>query len=44
MTAKCRTSGMEFEDKERLERHRKVHGRKPKISYSGSFDMNQVGA
>jgi hypothetical protein len=35
---------MEFEDKERLERHRKVHGRKPEISYVGSFDMNQVGA
>lgn len=43
MAATCKICGMEFEDKERLEKHRKVHGRKP-ISYSGSFDMNQVGA
>jgi hypothetical protein len=34
---------MEFEDKERLERHRKVHGRKSKISEAGSMDFGQVG-
>lgn len=44
VAAKCKMCGMEFEDKERLERHKKVHGRKSKISYAGSFDMNQVGA
>jgi predicted Zn-ribbon and HTH transcriptional regulator len=40
---KCKTCGMEFEDKDRLERHRKVHGRKPKISEAGAMDFNQVG-
>lgn len=43
MAARCKTCGMEFEDKERLERHKKVHGRKPKITYAGSRDMSQVG-
>jgi hypothetical protein len=40
---KCKTCGMEFEDKERFERHRKVHGRKQKISEAGAMDFNQVG-
>lgn len=35
---------MEFEDKEKLERHKKVHGRKPKVSYAGSMNFDQVGA
>jgi hypothetical protein len=35
---------MEFEEKERLDRHKKVHGRKPKISEAGAIDFNQVGA
>ncbi len=41
---KCKTCGMEFEDKDRYERHKKVHGRKPKISEAGGIDFNQVGA
>ena len=41
---KCKACGMEFESKDRLERHKKVHGRKPKISEAGTFDFNQVGA
>jgi hypothetical protein len=40
---KCKTCGMEFEVKDRLERHKKVHGRKPKISEAGAMDFNQVG-
>jgi hypothetical protein len=34
---------MEFEDKESFERHKKVHGRKPKIIEAGAMDFNQVG-
>lgn len=43
MAAKCKTCGMEFEDNERLDRHKKVHGRKAKITYAGSRDMSQIG-
>lgn len=43
MTARCKTCGMEFESKERLEKHKKVHGRKSKVTYAGSFDIHQVG-
>jgi len=43
VASKCKTCGMEFEDKDRLERHKKVHGRKPKISEAGAMDFNQVG-
>ncbi len=43
VTAKCKTCGMEFEDKDRLKRHKKVHGRKPKVSEAGAMDFNQVG-
>jgi len=43
LTAKCRKCGMEFENKDRLERHRKVHGRKSKVSEAGAMDFNQVG-
>lgn len=43
MVARCKTCGMEFKDKDRLERHKKVHGRKSKITYAGSRDMSQVG-
>jgi hypothetical protein len=41
---KCGKCDMEFSDKERLERHKKVHGRKPKISEAGGIDFSQVGA
>jgi hypothetical protein len=34
---------MEFEDKDKLERHRRVHGRRPKISKAGAMAFNQVG-
>jgi hypothetical protein len=34
---------MEFEDKDRFERHKRVHGRKPKVSETGVMDFNQVG-
>jgi hypothetical protein len=34
---------MEFQDKGRLEKHKKVHGRKPKISETGTMDFSQVG-
>ena len=43
LTAKCKKCGMEFEDKDRLERHKKVHGRKSKVSEAGGMDFNQVG-
>ena len=34
---------MEFENKDRLERHRKVHGRKSKVLEAGAMDFDQVG-
>lgn len=43
MGAKCKTCDMEFESKDRLEKHKKVHRRKSKVTYAGSFDMHQVG-
>jgi len=43
LTAKCKKCGMEFEDKDRLERHKKVHGRKSKVSEADAMDFNQVG-
>jgi hypothetical protein len=43
VAAKCKKCGMEFEDKDRFERHKKVHGRKPKVSEAGAMDFSQVG-
>lgn len=43
MAFKCSKCNMEFDDKERLERHRQVHGRKPKVRYAGSMNFDQVG-
>jgi hypothetical protein len=39
----CKKCGMKFDDKGRLERHKHVHGRKPKVSYSGQMNFDQVG-
>ncbi len=41
---KCNKCDMVFDSKERLERHKQVHGRKPKISEAGGRDFSQVGA
>lgn len=43
MAFKCGKCDMEFDDKQKLERHRQVHGRKLKISEAGAMDFNQVG-
>jgi hypothetical protein len=40
---KCKQCGAELPDKEHLEKHKKVHGRKPKVSESGGMDFSQVG-
>lgn len=34
---------MEFDSRERLDRHKQVHGRKPKISEAGGINFDQVG-
>ncbi len=31
MSHRCKICNIEFEDKARLDRHKKVHGRRPKI-------------
>ncbi|HEX7178285.1 MAG: hypothetical protein WB501_00375 [Nitrososphaeraceae archaeon] len=41
MTFKCKICGSQFEEKERLNIHKKVHGRKSKISEYGSPEFNQ---
>ncbi len=43
MAFKCNKCNMEFDNKERLERHKQVHGRKPKVRYAGSMNFDQVG-
>jgi len=43
MTFKCSKCGTEFADKEHLERHRQLHGRKPKVRYAGEMNFDQVG-
>ncbi len=41
MAFKCKTCGLQFEEKRRLEIHKKVHGRKSKISEYGSPEFSQ---
>ena len=43
MAFKCGKCGMEFDNKERVDRHRQVHGRKPKISKAGGINLGQMG-
>jgi len=38
---KCKKCNLEFEEKNRLEIHKKVHGRKSKVSEYGSPEFNQ---
>jgi hypothetical protein len=38
---KCKKCNLEFEEKKRLEIHKKVHGRKSKVSEYGSPEFNQ---
>ncbi len=41
MPFKCKECGTQFEEKRLLEIHKKVHGRKSKISEYGSPEFNQ---
>ena len=41
MAFKCKQCGLEFEEKRRLDIHKRAHGRKPKISEYGSPEFNQ---
>ncbi len=41
LTFKCKVCGLQFEEEKRLRIHKKVHGRKPKISEYGSPEFNQ---
>jgi hypothetical protein len=41
MAFKCNKCGSVFEEKQRLEIHRQVHGRKSKIGEYGSPEFNQ---
>jgi len=41
MAFKCKVCGSQFKDEERLQIHKKVHGRKPKISEYGSPEFSQ---
>ena len=43
MVFKCSKCGSEFMDKNHFERHKEVHGRKPKISEAGGMDFDKVG-
>ncbi|MGA7142033.1 MAG: hypothetical protein WBX29_08485 [Nitrososphaeraceae archaeon] len=38
---KCKVCGLQFEEEKRLQIHKKVHGRKPKISEYGSPEFSQ---
>ena len=38
---KCKKCNQQFEEKSRLEIHKKVHGRKSKVSEYGSPEFNQ---
>jgi hypothetical protein len=40
MVLKCKECGLRFEEKRRLDIHKQVHGRKPKISEYGSPEFN----
>ena len=43
LTFKCKVYGMKFEEEKRLQIHKKVHGRKPKISeYSPEFNQDRL--
>ncbi|MFL6441009.1 MAG: hypothetical protein ACJ702_03520 [Nitrososphaeraceae archaeon] len=41
MVFKCKTRGLKFEEKKRLEIHKQVHGRKPKVTEYGSPEFSQ---
>lgn len=41
MVFNCKECGLQFEEKRRLDIHKQVHGRKPKISEYGSPEFNQ---
>lgn len=41
MVFKCKKCDQKFEEKSRLEIHKKVHGRKSKVSEYGSPEFNQ---
>ena len=41
MAFKCKECGLKFEEKRRLDIHKQVHGRKPKIGEYGSPEFNQ---
>ncbi len=41
MVFKCKKCDQQFEEKSRLEIHKKVHGRKSKVSEYGSPEFNQ---
>jgi hypothetical protein len=41
MVFKCKVCGSQFEDEKRLQIHKNVHGRKPKISEYGSPEFSQ---
>lgn len=38
---KCKTCNMNFEDKQHLENHKKVHGRKPKVYEYGDPEFTK---
>ena len=38
---KCNTCGLKFEEKKRLEIHKQVYGRKPKVTEYGSPEFSQ---
>ena len=41
MAIKCKVCGLKFEEEKRLQIHKKVQGRKPKISEYGSPEFSQ---
>ena len=41
MAFKCKKCDQQFEEKSRFEIHKKVHGRKSKVSEYGSPEFNQ---
>jgi transcription elongation factor Elf1 len=41
MVLKCKICGLQFEEEKRLQIHKNVHGRKPKISEYGSPEFSQ---